>query len=204
MSGGVHQKPGRFICIEGADASGKTSVARRLARVLNATYYQTPANPFRRVRKEIDCNADLVTRFHFYLSSVFAASKEIGKLIASGDVVCDRYIESTFVHHEALGLVIPVKEFYYDRILIPDYTIVLEARDRVLAKRIRRRINGHNRSDARLERDRTYQRIVVEKFRLLNAMHIDTTSLRCEEAVDLIMSALTERDRIGGSHVSSR
>ena len=93
MTSAAVRSRGRLICIEGIDGTGKTSVARRLAREISATYYSTPPEPFRRIRKRVDRTADPATRFFFYMSSVQRASGEINTLLHSGDVVCDRYIE---------------------------------------------------------------------------------------------------------------
>lgn len=43
-----------FICIEGVDASGKTSVSQALAQHIEAHYYKSPGGPYAEARTIVD------------------------------------------------------------------------------------------------------------------------------------------------------
>jgi len=91
-----------FICIEGLDASGKTSISQALARVLGASYYKSPGGPYAEARKIVDEVVDPLTRYFFYRAAVQYDSGVIRNLLTRTSVVCDRYIYSTIACHAAM------------------------------------------------------------------------------------------------------
>lgn len=127
-----NRQPHKFIVIEGICGSGKTAISRALAERMSAVYYATPPSPFREIRELADRTLSLESRFLFYLSSVMHASWEIGNILQTQTVVCDKYIWSTVCYHAAYGLDVrlPSPETY----LQPDHVflVVCEEEERLL------------------------------------------------------------------------
>src|SRR2546422_940162 len=92
----------KLIVVEGIDGTGKTTVARRLATAIRAKYLRTPPPRFDSLRKYVDKEASVETRFLFYLCSVAYASDIIRRELTKRDVVCDRYLGTTLAYHRAL------------------------------------------------------------------------------------------------------
>src|SRR5205085_3065414 len=125
-----------FICVEGIDGVGKSTVAGKLATALDGIYYKTPPPPYDSIRANIDKKADPWARFYFYLSAVSFASAEISRLRLTQSVVCDRYIFSTLAYHIAMDECFRGHEVA-PSLLMPDVTFLLVA---VEEERVRRLI----------------------------------------------------------------
>ena len=87
-----------FIVFEGLDGAGKSTAARITAERLDARYLTTPTPAMRVYRDEIisSFGGSQEACQLFYLSTVFAASREVRTLLGQGlSVVLDRYFLST-------------------------------------------------------------------------------------------------------------
>src|SRR5882762_7072766 len=115
----------KFIVLEGIDGAGKSTVSRRLAKAIGAKLYRTPPPGFSATRRIIDADAELPSRFLFYLSSVVYASEAIRKLIRQQHVVCDRYLVTTVAYHRAMGLALDLNLQNFN-LIEPDFTFFLE------------------------------------------------------------------------------
>lgn len=102
--------------LEGLDGVGKTVVAQSLAARLGGSYYKTPPaiiNEFELqsgvnsgrigLRDYVDKSTSVNTRYLFYLMCMSVAAEEIGALLQTMPVVCDRYYYSTIAYHCALN-----------------------------------------------------------------------------------------------------
>lgn len=178
-----------FVSIEGVDGVGKTTVAKRLADRLSATYYKTPSGPFELIRQEVDRICDPITRFRFYLSAVSYASADISEKLQSSAIVCDRYIDSTLAYHEVLG--VSTNEAARDGIIKPDLAVLLTVPSAERAKRLAGR-QGSQVHDARFEQDETFLNRVEARFRKLGPIEVVAT-----ESVDSVVEriVLVLRDR---------
>lgn len=90
-----------FIVIEGLDGTGKSTLARALARTLGAELLRTPPDDLAPVRAVVDraLLPSAVGTQLFYASTVALASDRARALLASGrGVVIDRYWSSTVAY----------------------------------------------------------------------------------------------------------
>lgn len=91
-----------FIVIEGLDGTGKSTIAKALAKTLNAELLATPDTSLKKVRPIIDdaYESQPLARQLFYASTVIHLSEKIKGIIKEGEtVVVDRYWLSTQVYH---------------------------------------------------------------------------------------------------------
>lgn len=116
-----------FIVIEGADGSGKTTIAKQLAEKYNAIYTAEPTDS-----KLHDLNGFIEDRKKHDI--------QIKKWLGEGkNVVCDRYKYSTLVYQQLEGFDLDeLIELNHDS-LIPDLTIVLDYPVEVLMQRLEER-----------------------------------------------------------------
>ncbi len=116
-----------FIVIDGADGSGKTTVAKLLAEKYNAIYTCEPTNPE-------------MSKLSEFLEDRKKHDIEIKEWLKEGkNVVCDRYKYSTVVYQQLEGY--PLEELIelnHDSV-IPDLTIVLDYPVETLIKRLEAR-----------------------------------------------------------------
>ena len=56
----------KFIVIEGLDGAGKSEVSKKVARALGITHLESPIDPLKEIRTEIDENLCSKGRFYFY------------------------------------------------------------------------------------------------------------------------------------------
>jgi len=185
-------RPFPFVCIEGIDGAGKTTTARLVAQALGGRYYKTPPTPHALVRGEIDQQADPISRFYFYLSSVCLAAHEIQKLLSSGAVVCDRYIYSTYAYHfvmdqrlRACTLPLPL--------LMPDLAVLLTVDERERLARLRDRSDPIAHSDAAIESNTDFLARVETEFRTMRMLVIDTASKSPDHVATEVLAALDRK-----------
>lgn len=126
-----------FVVFEGLDGSGKSTCAAQLAEHLGAELMTTPSPRVRRYRDDLveSLGSSQEARQLFYLSTVFAASKEVSALLKQGrSVVLDRYFLSTQAYAAFRGSELDVD--HVQRLLRPaDVTIYM---DTSLANRVAR------------------------------------------------------------------
>ena len=182
--------PHKFIVLEGISGSGKTEIGMKLAERISARYYTTPPALFRQIRREVDKNLCIEARFLFYLSSVIQASCEIGKILETQSVVCDKYIWSTICYHSVFGLKVelPQPETY----LQPDHVFLVVCNDQKRLERLRLG-RGFVRGDKNKEkydlRQYTERRCLIE-FRKYIKTEIDNTLDDSCHAVNQILARI--------------
>jgi dTMP kinase len=144
-------KRGVFICLEGIDASGKSTQARRLVRNLrkrgfDAVYTTEPSqgeigtfirryvlNRRKRVPAVVEALLFAVDRVDHVESSIEPAL-ESGKIVVS-----DRYVYSSLAYQGAAGLDINWIEQINRMALPPDLAIYIDVPLEVVVKRMRRK-----------------------------------------------------------------
>lgn len=178
-----------FVCVEGVDGCGKTTVAQRLAERLNGIYYRTPPGAYASARTFIDKNANTDARFYFYASSVLFASKEIAALCQRSSVVCDRYVYSTIAYHVAMDPQLR-SHCALPPILVPDHAFLLVVGETERLRRVSTRRATVLHDEADMETDSRFLSRVEREFRNLPLRIIDTTHLDVGEVVDLLLNAI--------------
>ena len=127
-----------FIVVEGADGSGKSTVAELLAGKLNAVFMETPDKDFP-VRKEIDDfykGRDLAAHL-FYASAVAYASERARELLEGGEsVVVVRYWASTAAYDGVVRDSGMDDSAWIGKILPPHFTCYLQVSAEVRRKRM--------------------------------------------------------------------
>ncbi|MEK7203444.1 MAG: AAA family ATPase [Patescibacteria group bacterium] len=178
-----------FIVIEGIDGVGKTTCAKLLAEKLGGIYYPTPPKSLNQIRIEIEAKNDPILRFAFYFFALFLASREIKDLTRKKIVVCDRYLFSTIVYHQALGLNLSFIDFDQLPILSPDVCFYLFTDDQILKQRMAKR-GIQSACDAALENDTILQNKIHELFLRQATVQIDTSKLTPDEVCCQIIKHL--------------
>jgi dTMP kinase len=144
-------KRGTFICIEGIDASGKTTQTRILVRKLrrkgiDAVYTTEPSKG--KVGKFIRRHVlDREKRVPIALEALlFAADRvdhlenEVKPALENGKiVVCDRYVYSSLAYQGAAGLSLDWIQCINQFALFPDLAIFLDVSPEIVLKRLKRK-----------------------------------------------------------------
>lgn len=144
-------KRGVFICIEGIDASGKTTQAKILVRKLrqkgiNAVYTTEPSKGKvgKLVRRHV---LDREKRVPVALEALlFAADRidhlenEVKPALGKGRiVVCDRYVYSSLAYQGAADLSLDWIQRINQFALVPDLAIFLDVSPEIVLKRLKRK-----------------------------------------------------------------
>jgi len=151
LEGSVTVNRETFICIEGIDASGKTTQARRLVRNLrrkgfDAVYTTEPSSGKvgRLIRRHV---LDRKRRIPIAVEALlFAADRaehvetEIKPALEKRKVVvCDRYVYSTLAYQGAAGLDLKWVEQINRFALVPDLALFLDVHPEIVLKRLKRK-----------------------------------------------------------------
>ena len=142
-------KKGLFICIEGIDASGKTTQAKLLVKNLNekgyeAIYTSEPTNGFfgQILRRKILYGNKrvpaVIEALLFALDRLEHVKKEIEPTLKEGKiVVSDRYLYSSIAYQGAAGLDLTWIEEINRWAIKPDLAIYLDVPAEVVIKRLK-------------------------------------------------------------------
>lgn len=174
----------KLIVLEGCDGSGKSSVAKELAKEIGGIYVKTPSKIFWDMREKVEETKDWNTIFYFYLTGTLVASHEISELLKTNHVVCDRYFYTTIAYHRSLGVKIPngIENLFVN----PDFSFCLYANKEETKKRLgQRKVLGPHDLNFDLN-DRVFQEFV--KFQL---EFIDTSYLSVEESTREILQKIS-------------
>lgn len=172
-----------FLCIEGIDGVGKTTMAAKLCVLLNSSYYKSFSGPFLRAAEHLEIDEEPLTSYFFYRASIQRDSNNI-KLLGNNDVVADRYVYSNIAYHVALHEKIREIVEFTD-IVLPDAVVLLVCGE----EERRRRLAGRANVEA-FETDIAYLRKVEKILKEYACMVIDTTAVSPDEIADAIVSQL--------------
>jgi len=192
------KKKGVFICIEGLDASGKTTHAHRLVRNLrrerfDAVYTTEPSRGEigrfirtyilqrrRRVPSVVEALLFAVDRVDHVEKGIKPALEE-GKIVVS-----DRYVYSSLAYQGAAGLDLRWIEEINRLALPPDLAIYIDVPPEVVVKRIRRKKSVMERLETQRRVREVYMKF-VEKGKLVS---VDGNRRKDEVAKDILTVAL--------------
>jgi len=169
------RRKGTFICIEGLDASGKTTQARRLVRELRRRGFQTvyttePSSGEigkfirtyilerkKRVPIAVEALLFAVDRVD-HLEQMVKPALEKGKIVVS-----DRYVYSSLAYQGAAGLDLNWIEEINRSVITPDLAIYLDVPPEVVVKRMKRKRSVMERMQIQQKVQRVYMKFVKDR-----------------------------------------
>lgn len=156
-----------FIVFEGLSGTGKTTIAKKVAKKMGAVYYKTPSPPFSFLRDKIDRHYNYQSRFLFYLASIVYASEHIKNILKHKSVICDRYILTTVCFHRALGVDFNsiIRQL---SIIKPDLTFLITCSEKKRHYRLNHRgLTYNDKMEVRLRTDKKFLK-EYKKFPMIN------------------------------------
>ncbi|MBD0746164.1 thymidylate kinase [Streptomyces sp. CBMA152] len=133
---------GFFGVLEGVSGVGKSTLARVLAKRLEATALHTLTVPHEGWAQEARLQLRALPQFAFYLSGLLHASDRARQALTAGAVIADRYTASVIACHAAVHgvttedvtrLLAPFRDY----LARPDRTFYLRCSEDVLRERMR-------------------------------------------------------------------
>ena len=186
-----NRRPHLFITIEGVDGTGKSTVAKMLATFINAAHIVTPSPSLNKQRELIESTNDRTKKFDFYKNSIIQQRKEIELLLQHSDVICDRYIHSTFAYQWPIETHIPKRiNNFIDGIKIPDFSFLLTVNEQARISRINSReltTGIINKADHQLDIINTARKRFLEMDELTQ---IDTSQMTPEDVCRKIIEII--------------
>jgi dTMP kinase len=197
----IEMKYGIFICIEGIDASGKTTQARHLMenlklRGFNAIYTTEPSlgkvgkfvrsyvlDRRRRIPVTVEALLFAADRVDNVTTTIKPAL-EVGKI-----VVCDRYIYSTLAYQGAAGLDPDWIEQINKFVLTPDLALFLDIPPEVVVKRLNRKKSVMETLENQRKVYEIYKKI-VEKGHLIRVDGNESISVVSENILAIVLDFL--------------
>ncbi len=169
------RRKGTFICIEGLDASGKTTQARRLVRELRRRGFQTiyttePSsgeigkfirNYILERKKRVPIAVEALL---FAVDRVDHLERKVKPALEKGKiVVSDRYVYSSLAYQGAAGLDLNWIEEINRSVITPDLAIYLDVPPEVVVKRMKRKRSVMERLQIQQKVQRVYMKFVKDR-----------------------------------------
>lgn len=201
---------GKLIVIEGIDGVGKATQTRLLAKRLRAqgrhvTVFASPCYDLptgKLVRRALSGEFGDFVHLSPYISALpylldFAAWRgDIVAALKKGDVVCDRYVQSTIAYHSAKSTGKTQQRFLKDISQIAFESLALPAPHRVVLLDVPVMMAQHlmrSKKKDQYEKDTAYQKRVARMYALL-AKDARWRTISCVEKGEMLSrSAISEK-----------
>jgi dTMP kinase len=192
------KKKGTFVCIEGIDASGKTTHSRRLVRNLHqrgfdAIYTTEPSSGQigefirRHVLQRRKRVPSVIEALLFAADRVDHLETRIKPALRQGKIaVSDRYVFSSLAYQGAAGLDLEWIEEINRLALPPDLAILIDVPPEVVIKRLRRKKSVME----RLETQRRVEKIYMEFVKDGRLVPVDGNRAKNDVAKDILKLVL--------------
>lgn len=188
---------GKFIVIEGLDATGKSTLARNLAKCLDATRLACPprleAPALAACLRGYFDNRPPVQSRAYYRAANLIASEQAEAALKNGHVVMDRYWPSTVAFaalDEDLDFGQEWQGRYPPEFREPDAIILLTVNEENRAKRLRGRGDPATAEEDNLARDVTGREAVLRRYRTFLPIEIDTSERNRNDVLYAVLDAL--------------
>ena len=189
---------GKFIVIEGLDATGKSTLAHKLAECLDATLLACPprlkAPELLKgdLRSHFDCRPP-VQRRAYYRAANLIASELAEVALQTGHVVMDRYWTST-VAFAALDDNSTIDREWQGRyppeLREPDGVILLTVDEENRLKRMRGRGEPVRNEERNLAEKVARREAVLQAYRMFDPIEIDTSHLDPDAVLVAVLEVL--------------
>ena len=189
---------GKFIVIEGLDATGKSTLAPKLAECLEATLLACPPRlkapelSKEDLRSHFDCRPP-VQRRAYYRAANLIASELAEVALQTGHVVMDRYWTST-VAFAALDDNSTIDREWQGRyppeLREPDGVILLTVDEENRLKRMRGRGEPVRNEERNLAEKVARREAVLQTYRMFDPIEIDTSHLDPDAVLVAVLEVL--------------
>ena len=196
---------GKFIVIEGLDATGKSTLVEKLAERLNATLLKCPPRLEAPDLSDTDLRSYFddrppVQRRAYYRAANLIASEQAERALHNGHVVMDRYWTST-VAFAALDddsdLDREWQGRYPPELCKPDAVILLTVDEENRSKRMRGRGQPTTGEERKLAADFARREAVLRAYRMFTPIEIDTSHRNPDVVLAAVFAALQKSCIIG-------
>ena len=189
---------GKFIVIEGLDATGKSTLAHKLAECLDATLLacpprlQAPELSKEDLRSHFDCRPPVQRRAYYRAANLIAS--ELAEVALQTDhVVMDRYWTST-VAFAALDDNSTIDREWQGRyppeLREPDGVILLTVDEENRLKRMRGRGEPVKNEERNLAEKVARREAVLQAYRMFDPIEIDTSHLDPDAVLVAVLEVL--------------
>ena len=191
-----------FVVFEGADGSGKSTVAELVANRVHGKYLKSPPPPFSELKQKMLETATPVARFVYFIAANIEVTRIVNETLRNKNAIVDRYLWSTFAYHAAIENVNPesmrpIWSALSSELRLPDVVVFLTVERRSQLERLSDR--SDDALQVRLLKSNQFQRRIAQAYRLTKSMwpvpwiEIDTSDKSAEAVAQLAEKGIWDK-----------
>lgn len=172
----------QIYVIEGVDSCGKTTICKRLSKLMGWKYISTPSGIFKKTFPEVEKFGDEQIGFTYLLSALLYTTYLMKKESKKEIIICDRYYPTILAYSKAINFNQDFVDLKKIPIVKPNKIIHIYVNYKKIKKRLKNK-NHPSVDELTMMKKEGFYNTLVNEYRKYCDLEIDATNLSIDEVI---------------------